>query len=133
MAILMLMILVGFMATIVLASVKFGFDSPKKAVKAVHIGLLIVSILTAGLSFGYSIKATDDVVGDAAQVGIIEPIRNADSGNVYHDAELDKYFVIQSDAWNPIEPVYRTYLDKESAQRYSDAYKSLVDALQENQ
>ena len=128
----MLMILVGFMATIVLASTKFGFSSTKKAVKAVHVGLLIVSILITGLSFGYSIKATNDVVGDATQVGLIEPIRNADSGNVYHDAELDKYFIVQSDSWNPIEPVHRTYLDKESAKRYSDAYKSLVDAMQGN-
>ena len=130
MCILMILLFGGLSLALILSStIKIGFGSAKKCMVAIHACLIAISIIIAGLSVGYSIHATNVIVGDAEEVGRIEPVRNSDSGNVYYDAETDEYFIIQSDVWNAINPVYRVCLDKDIASTYAEVYEQVVGTL----
>ena len=129
MGILMIVILLGIMATMVLVSITAGRNYIKKSTLAIRVTALALCIIVTGMTFGYSIKTMNDVVGPAQEVGLINPPSYLDSGNVYFDDNTGEYFIIKTDAWNVVNPVYRSYLDNEVAKNYADSYSNLMDTF----
>ena len=129
MGILIIMILLGIMSTMVLVSITVGRNYLKKSTFTIRVTALALCIIVTGMTFGYSIKAMDNVVGSAQEVGLINSPSYLDGGNVYFDDSTGEYFIVKTDTWNIINPAYRSYLDNEIAKNYADSYSNLMDTL----